>query len=121
MLISSRSVVVRLSVPISLCLLIVAALSALSQPLGGAEPPTRKPPLKVFQEAIPHDFARSEQVPRSIGSAGATPVYVNNFWIFPGVDWEMKPRFGNDANNNGIPDLPNTFEYVHNLPAGYCA
>ena len=34
-------------------------------------------------------------------------------------DWSMAPRFL-DRNSNGIPDLPNTFEFVHNLPNGAC-
>lgn len=43
-------------------------------------------------------------------------------------DWSMEPRFGVsspsgfiiDRNKNSLPDLPNTFEYVHNLPPGTC-
>ncbi len=38
----------------------------------------------------------------------------------PGFDWEMRPRFGLDANSDGRVDLPNSFEYVHGLPPGAC-
>lgn len=34
--------------------------------------------------------------------------------------WEILPRFGQDLNGNGIPDLPNTREYVLNLPEQQC-
>jgi len=32
----------------------------------------------------------------------------------------MHCHFGLDNNRNGLPDLPNTFEYVHNLLPGAC-
>lgn len=32
-------------------------------------------------------------------------------------DWEMEKRFGLDKNDNDRMDLPNTYEYVHNLSA----
>lgn len=31
--------------------------------------------------------------------------------------WRRPARYGLDLNNNGIIDLPNSFEYVHNLPS----
>ena len=35
--------------------------------------------------------------------------------------WSMTPRFGLDANGDGRLDIPNTFEYVHNLEPGSCS
>jgi hypothetical protein len=35
-------------------------------------------------------------------------------------DWEMEKRFNRDDNNNGMVDLPNSFEYVHNLQPCSC-
>ena len=40
--------------------------------------------------------------------------------VRPIISWEMEPRFGLDANGDGLVDLPNTLEYVHNRPAGSC-
>lgn len=37
------------------------------------------------------------------------------------VDWSMADRFGLDANGDGLPDVPNTLDYVLNQPAGTCA
>jgi len=38
-----------------------------------------------------------------------------------GFEWSMSPRFGLDENGDGRPDIPNTFEYVHNLERGSCS
>lgn len=46
---------------------------------------------------------------------------IKRYFVRADFRWEMAPRFGLDANQNKLPDLPNTFEYVHNLPANYCA
>jgi hypothetical protein len=35
-------------------------------------------------------------------------------------DWRMTDRFGLDNNRNGILDMPNSFEYSHNLEPGTC-
>ena len=40
--------------------------------------------------------------------------------IVPALDWTMASRFGLDRNSNFLPDLPNTREYLLNLPAGAC-
>ena len=42
-----------------------------------------------------------------------------SFAVVAAFDWEMKPRFV-DQDGNRIPDLPNSFEFVHNLPSGEC-
>jgi hypothetical protein len=31
----------------------------------------------------------------------AQPIFVAGYAIYPSLDWEMRARFGNDANNNG--------------------
>ena len=36
------------------------------------------------------------------------------------IEWSMAERFGVDANGDGLPDIPNTLEYVLNLPTGAC-
>jgi lysophospholipase L1-like esterase len=35
----------------------------------------------------------------------------------PRIRWKMPPRFGLDNNGDGLPDLPNSVEYVHNRRA----
>jgi lysophospholipase L1-like esterase len=35
-------------------------------------------------------------------------------------DWEMEERYGLDANDNGIIDIPNTLEYVYPCPNNSC-
>jgi lysophospholipase L1-like esterase len=82
--------------------------------------PTKKSPPTPPPFSIPTDFRRSELAVR--GSTAPPPLAnATAFLVLPGFDWELAKRFGVDANANDIPDLPNTFEYVHNLPAGYCA
>ncbi len=48
---------------------------------------------------------------------GSTPSTVP---ILADFSWSMPARFGLDANLNGRIDVPNTFEYAHNLAPGSC-
>ncbi len=51
----------------------------------------------------------------SISDGGASGTSTVQF------EWSMATRFGLDVNGDGRPDIPNTFEYVHNLEPGSCS
>lgn len=40
--------------------------------------------------------------------------------VLGSIDWAMADRVGLDADDDGLPDIPNTAEYVLNQPAGTC-
>lgn len=63
-----------------------------------------------------------------LGACGAAASTHNTATPIPDGDglvvsfgYIMEDRFGRDDNANGMLDLPNTCEYVHNLPPGGCA
>jgi lysophospholipase L1-like esterase len=41
--------------------------------------------------------------------------------IFPEISWSMPQRFGLDGDNDGRIDVPNTAEYLRDLPPGSCS
>lgn len=69
---------------------------------------------------IPRDFKPSRQEAGNAGPASLLPV-AGLTGIHPSLAWRMGERFGLDRNGDRIPDLPNTIDYVHNVPAGHCA
>lgn len=58
--------------------------------------------------------------PRAVALQAAAPAAAVEGRVAASFDWGMPARFGLDANRNGIVDVPNTYEYVHGLPAGSC-
>lgn len=54
------------------------------------------------------------------GGTGTAPEIDTSGALDLSFDWTMPPRFGLDANNDGRIDVPNTFEYVHNLERDTC-
>jgi hypothetical protein len=97
----------------------VLATSALSQSADG--PPTRKARPKASSTSLPPGYHRPAPPPAVAMPIDIQGSFIGPYRIVPSFDWEMAQRFGNDANSNNIPDLPNTFEYAHNLPRGHCS
>ena len=51
---------------------------------------------------------------------GRINVEMSPYIILPRFSWVMADRFIDSDDENSLPDLPNTFEYVHNLAPQYC-
>jgi hypothetical protein len=52
---------------------------------------------------------------------GATPAAADTVTLRPSFLWSMQPRFGLDADADGLIDHTNTTEYVHNRHPGSCS
>lgn len=66
-------------------------------------------------------IGREEATVAGTVSSTTTSVVIAPVTDGASFEWSMAPRFGLDVNGDGRPDIPNTFEYVHNLEPGSCA
>ncbi len=67
--------------------------------------------ILVVAAALWSQIGDGESIPDRVGSGAPGALF----------EWTMAPRFGLDVNADGRPDIPNTFEYVHNLEPGSCS
>jgi lysophospholipase L1-like esterase len=82
-----------------------------------AQPPLAKN-IQRPSIAQPSDMHPAPARPSLRPTAISRQALAAQYRVFAGFDWEMADRFGLDANGNRLPDLPNTIQYVYNLPAG---
>ena len=54
-------------------------------------------------------------------SAGTEPISGGDILLVGEIDWSMPDRFGLDANEDGLIDIPNTAEYLLNVAPATCA
>ena len=92
-------------------LLALLALADLSATASAQVPRRQQRPKTIEPRAT---ATRGRRPASTLGQ----PVTAASLLLAASFDWSMEPRFGLDANNNGRMDLPNTPQYVHNLPQG---